>query len=423
MKSPWPTKKLGEICNFIFGFSFRADDFNDKGLGMPVIRTGDLNNLRKTEKFYIGPYKDEYLVESGDILIGLSGTIISGIWQGPRALLNQRVVKLTNFRNVEKKFIGYILPLPLKKLSEELTKSAVKNVLKNHLANLEIPLPPLPIQQKIVKILDTIQSAVEIQEKIIEKTKELKKSLMAELFKYGGPSFRKGRKLKKTETLNQSELGTGQVGEIPEDWEVVRLGKYIKEIIRGVNFKVSELVENHTETIPILRATNMGENDLILSNLIYVPSYKVSQKQIIRKNDIILVASSGSKNLVGRSVFIRNEPLSNLAIGAFLYILRVEEIYLSPFYLYLYVSSGKFERYLSSLVGGTNINNLQKFHIENFKVPLPPLLEQQEIAEILRTIDQKIEIEKKKKELYEELFKTMLNKIMSQEIDIGKIEI
>jgi type I restriction enzyme, S subunit len=143
MKSPWPTKKLGEICNFIFGFSFRADDFNDKGLGMPVIRTGDLNNLRKTEKFYIGPYKDEYLVESGDILIGLSGTIISGIWQGPRALLNQRVVKLTNFRNVEKKFIGYILPLPLKKLSEELTKSAVKNVLKNHLANLEIPLSPL----------------------------------------------------------------------------------------------------------------------------------------------------------------------------------------------------------------------------------------------------------------------------------------
>jgi hypothetical protein len=55
--------------------------------------------------------------------------------------------------------------------------------------------------------------------------KELKKSLMAELFKYGGPSFRKGRKLKKTETLNQSELGAGQVGEIPEDWEVVRLGK------------------------------------------------------------------------------------------------------------------------------------------------------------------------------------------------------
>jgi type I restriction enzyme S subunit len=53
------------------------------------------------------------------------------------------------------------------------------------------------------------------------------------------------------------------------------------------------------------------------------------------------------------------------------------------------------------------------------KIPLPPLPEQQEIAEILQTIDQKIEIEKKKKELYEELFKTMLNKIMNQEIDVN----
>jgi type I restriction enzyme, S subunit len=68
-----------------------------------------------------------------------------------------------------------------------------------------------------VKILDTIQSAVDIQERIIEKTKELKKSLMAELFNYGAPSFRKGRKLKKTE-----------IGEIPEDWEVVRLGDVVK---------------------------------------------------------------------------------------------------------------------------------------------------------------------------------------------------
>jgi hypothetical protein len=41
----------------------------------------------------------------------------------------------------------------------------------------------------------------------------------------------------------------------------------------------------------------------------------------------------------------------------------------------------------------------------------------------LQTIDQKIEIEKKKKELYEELFKTMLNKIMNQEIDVEKMEV
>jgi type I restriction enzyme S subunit len=67
--------------------------------------------------------------------------------------------------------------------------------------------------------------------------------------------------------------------------------------------------------------------------------------------------------------------------------------------------------------------NLNTIIVGNTKIPLPTLSEQQEIAEILQIIDQKIEIEKKKKELYEELFKTMLHKIMNQEIDIEKIEV
>jgi type I restriction enzyme S subunit len=68
------------------------------------------------------------------------------------------------------------------------------------------------------------------------------------------------------------------------------------------------------------------------------------------------------------------------------------------------------------------ITNLSQSILSNLLIPLPPLPEQQEIAEILQTIDQKIEIEKKKKELYHELFKTLLNKIMNQEIDINLLD-
>ena len=398
MKSLWQIKKLGEICDFIFGFSFRADDFNDKGLGMPVIRTGDLNNLRNTEKFYTGPYKDEYLVEGGDVLIGLSGTIISGIWQGPRALLNQRVVKLTNFRNVEKKFIGYILPLPLKKLSEELTKSAVKNVLKNHLANLEIPLPPLPIQQKIVKILDTIQSAVEIQEKIIEKTKELKKSLMNLLFHYGlaGLRIKELASLRVGELLSSEieklglKLKKTKIGEIPENWEVVRLGdKKIAEIKYGKG-KPPE-----GGKIPVIGSSGI---------------YDWTNKALIEKPTIII----GRKGTAGIP------HLSMLPCWpsdtAFYLDLNLEKI--NPKFLYEYILF----RPLSGEHAKTTLPSLKREDLETFKIPLPHFPEQQEIAEILQTIDQKIEIEKKKKELYEELFKTVLNKIMNQEIDINLLD-
>jgi type I restriction enzyme S subunit len=412
MKSPWPTKKLGEICDFIFGFSFRADDFNDKGLGMPVIRTGDLNNLRNTEKFYTGPYKDEYLVESGDVLIGLSGTIISGIWQGPRALLNQRVVKLTNFRNVEKKFIGYILPLPLKKLDEELTKSAVKNVLKNHLANLEIPLPSLHIQHKIVKILDTIQEAIEIQEKIIEKTKELKKSLMAELFKYGGPSFRKVRKLKKTE-----------IGEIPEDWKVVRLGEVTSQII-DTPHKIPPKTSFGIPFISVNYMLNFPDTNFYIDKakegLEYVDLNEAREflKRFIPEKNDILFSKWGTPG-VAKLINTSEKFLGSCSLA----LIKPLTLKVNPFYLVYLLNSPIVRKQVDLLSPTSTRTEIHIGHIEKLKIPRPPLPEQQEIAEILQTIDQKIEIEKKKKELYEELFRTMLNKIMSREIDVEKINL
>ena len=73
--------------------------------------------------------------------------------------------------------------------------------------------------------------------------------------------------------------------------------------------------------------------------------------------------------------------------------------------------------------GTTGRKRLPPTILLDLKILLPSLPEQQEIADILSTIDQKIEIEEKKKRLYEELFKTVLNKIMNQEIDVENIEI
>lgn len=402
----WPTKKLGEICEIISGFSFKADEFNEKGLGLPVIRIGDLNNLKRTEKFYNGQYDSNYIVDKGDVLIGLSGTIIAGMWQGEKALLNQRVVKLTNFKESDKKFIGYILPLSLKKLSEEISRSAVKNVLKHHLENLQIPLPPLPIQQKIVKILDTIQEAINIQEEIIEKTKELKKSLMKELFKYGGPSFRKGRKLKKTE-----------IGEIPENWKVVKLGEEnLFEIKLGGTPKTT-FQDYWGGDIPWITPNDLSK---LTTPYIFETERTITKKgleagsNLLSKDSIIIStrAPIGYVAILGRDMAF-NQGCKGIGI-------KNHEKVFSPFLYYFLLTRTK---QLHELGSGSTFRELSTNDLKSFLIPLPNMEEQQEIVEILQTIDQKIEIERKKKELYEELFKTMLNKIMNQEIDVGKIEI
>ena len=67
--------------------------------------------------------------------------------------------------------------------------------------------------------------------------------------------------------------------------------------------------------------------------------------------------------------------------------------------------------------------NINIEFLKPWPVPMPSINKQCEIVNILQTIDQKIEIEQKKKALYEELFKTMLNNIMGQKIDMEKIKV
>ena len=138
--------------------------------------------------------------------------------------------------------------------------------------------------------------------------------------------------------------------------------------------------------------------------------------------DILFSHINSDAHLGKTAIYTSREKI--LLHGMNLLLIRVNKKILNPFYLnflfILFKSKGIFINIASRAVNQSSINQSK---MKNLRIPLPPLSEQHEIAEILRSIDQKIEIEKKKKELYEELFKTMLNKIMNQEIDVEKIKI
>ena len=285
-------------------------------------------------------------------------------------------------------------------------KAIQKSLNNDDIANLEIPLPPLPIQQKIVQILDTIQEAIDIHDKIIEKTKELKKSLMAELFKYGGPSFRKGRKLKQTE-----------IGEIPEDWEVVRLGEVVLKFIGGgtpstnvkeywdgeIPWTTSSIIEE--EKVCILKKGQKYISKLGLEN---------SSTQIVPAFNLLI----GTRVGVGKVAINEIDIAINQDLTGIIY--NKEKINL--FYFAYLLTSPRCQGFFNSYKRGATIKGIPRSDLETMLIPLPPLPEQQEIAEILQTVDKKIEIERRKKELYEELFKTVLNKIMNQEIDVESLD-
>ena len=403
MKATWEMKKLGEICEIIAGQAPPSKYYNDEGKGIPFLTVNSFGNIYpRVERWTTKCLRES---KEGDVLFSVAGSL-GLVNLGINACITRSIFALRPYKDlILQKFLFYTLKKYGAQIALMGSGTAQKVITINQISEFEIPLPPLPIQQKIVRILDTIQSAVEIQEKIIEKTKELKKSLMAELFKYGAPSFRKGRKLKKTE-----------IGEIPEDWEVVMLGdKKLFEIKLGGTPKTS-VSEYWNGEISWITPNDLSE---LTTPYIEDTQRKISTlglkagSTLLPENSIIL----STRAPIGYVALLRRPMAFNQGCKG---IVIKDKSIVSLFVYYFLLSKAKL---LQELGTGSTFRELATSDLENFKLPLPPLSEQQEIAEILQTIDQKIEIEKRKKDLYEELFKTMLNKIMNQEIDVEKMEV
>lgn len=151
----------------------------------------------------------------------------------------------------------------------------------------------------------------------------------------------------------------------------------IASLIRGVSYDKSVVSTSEREGyIPILRANNI-QKDLILNDLVYVPSDFVKEEQMIRNGDIVLAMSSGSKDLVGKSAQANKDI--NAAFGTFCGLIRAKENIDSKF-LGLYFQTQEYRNFVSYQSQGVNICNLKKKDIESLQIPLPPLATQHAIV-------------------------------------------
>jgi type I restriction enzyme S subunit len=410
MKSPWPTKKLGEICEENIKSPFKVEDATNSG-EYPFFTSGESVLTH-----------DEYLVDGENIFLATGGYANVKYYNG-KASYSADTWSL-KVKNALTKFVFYQILAKLKYIDEVLFRgSGLRHLQKKEFLNLEIPLPPLPIQQKIVKILDTIQSAIDIHDKIIEKTKELKRSLMNLLFHYGLAGLRvKELASSRVGELSSSELEKlglrlkkTEIREIPDHWEVVRLGEVYK-----ITNKPANVDFKNFRLIPFIPMEEIGFGT-VNPKYYMKPLDEISSGIYFERGDLLLAKITPSFEN-GKQSIVENIPL-NFGIATTEVIPIKQTRKSNIYYLFYLLQETNVRSFLAeSMEGTTGRRRLSKNVLLNFKIPLPPLPEQQEIAEILQTIDQKIEIEKKKKELYHELFKTLLNKIMNQEIDVNLLD-
>lgn len=295
----------------------------------------------------------------------------------------------------------YFKTVDLRKLTDNNT---IPQLNKKDIVPLLIPKPSHKEQNKIVAILDILQNSINSQSEIIQNLQVLKKALMQKLF---------------TEGLNGELLKDTEIGKIPKSWQVVQL-KDTGDVIYGIQAAVA----NNTKPIGTKILTNVNITLDGKINLEKVRYYKLKTKRdfntMLKKGDILFNWRSGSKEHVGKTaIFDLDGEWTHSS-----FILRIRPIEkVNNYYLFLYLfylrTNGYFVKQQTYSVNA----KFNKSAIEVMPVALPSIEEQNQIAESITALENKITLNIKRKKDYEQLFNNLLSNLMTGKIRVKDIEI
>jgi len=323
-------------------------------------------------------------LQPGDLLVCEGGDIgRAAVWSGelPLCLYQNHIHRLRKRdSSVVPEFYMYWLQaafLLLGLYGGHGNKTTIPNLSAARLKTLPVPFPPLPEQRAIAHVLRTVQRAKEATERVIQATRELKKSLMRHLFTYGPVPIGEVERvpLKKT-----------KIGLVPEHWEVVRLGE-IAQIHYG------KARPRTSGTVPVIGSGGI---------------YAWTDQSLVNSPTLII----GRKGTAGQ-VWLVEQACWPSDTTFFLRWKKPANI----MYLYAYLVLNP----LSGEHAKTTLPSLQRSELENCLIPFPPLPEQRAIAHILEALDKKLQAEEAKKQALEALFKTLLYNLMTGKVRVKNL--
>ena len=205
----------------MYGCPFNSDFFTNEDTGVPLIRIRDITS-GTISTYYEGHYSSEYMVHSGDVLVGMDGDFNVRIWENLDALLNQRCCKILSSKKINARYLAYYLPHQLYIVNQLTWSTTVKHLLAEDIGNIPVAYPQLNEQQDIVRLLDKecaqIDSIAADLEKQIELLQQYKQSLITETVTKG---------LDKSVPMKDS--GVEWIGEIPSEWKITKV-RFVTEL-------------------------------------------------------------------------------------------------------------------------------------------------------------------------------------------------
>ncbi|MCL4420226.1 MAG: restriction endonuclease subunit S [Candidatus Thermoplasmatota archaeon] len=285
--------------------------------------------------------------------------------------------------------------MSLNKLTGENAKTTLPSVKREEIEEFLFPFPPLQEQQKIAEILSIADETIQKVNEEITLSEKLKKELMQTLL---------------TKGIGHTKFKMTEIGEMPEEWRNEKISK-LGQIVTGGTPSTSEPAYWNGE-IPWIASGDVHQRYIKMAHKFITQEGYLKSNCNLLPIGTVLIALNGQGKTRGLSAILGIEAVCNQSMAG---IIPKKDI-LNPVYL-LYHLLNRYAEIRN--ISGIGRNGLNLEHIANIVISCPPLIEQQKIAEILSTIDNKLELLRNKKGRLERLKKGLMGDLLTGKVRVN----
>ena len=396
----WKECRLGDYCDFQNGYAFKSSEFKTnveyKIVKIKELKDGLVKFFDDSASVDIHDIKEfeKYKIYRNDVLFALTGDPVSKpnplSWVGrvsiyrsdENALLNQRTCKIKKSDEIDNQFLYYYFRQweNFYALASKATGSASQaNISTNTIADTIIKLPPLPTQQKIARILSSLDDKIELNNKINDNLEQQAQAIFKSWF------------------VDFEPFG----GEMPADWKEGKLGECV-EIKRGGSPRPIQnfMADEGLRWLKISDVTSLSA-PFVLKIAEHIKDAGLSKTVFLKAGSLVLSnsATPGIPKIIDLDTCIHD---------GWLYFPKSQ---LSNEYLYLLFR--EIRPQLVNLGNGSIFTNLKTDILKNFEISLPSTETLSKFQNIIKPIFEKVLATQREIKQLETLRDTLLPKLMN----------
>lgn len=401
MPHGWQLEKIETLCDRIQSGGTPLSSIKEYYSGdIPFVKIEDLTNSKKNlystnSKITSEGLKNSsaWLVPEDSLLYAMYGSIGSIAINKIPVATNQAILGIIlDKQKADLEFIYYALSNAKNSLMYHAKQSTQANLTAKIVKEFEISVPSLQEQKSIASVLSTVDSGIQKSDEAIEKTERLKQGLMQRLLTKG---------LGHDRFVFREELGC----EIPEEWEVVRLGK-----IAEINKESRDPAEKPDSSFMYIDIESVENGSGLIKGVkeVFGAAAPSRARRVVHTGDVIM---STVRPYLKAFALVPPEFDNQICSTGFAVLTTTEKT--TPKYiLYSLFSDNVIDQCNRMMVGG-QYPALNSTQVSKINLPLPLVNEQERIAEILSSVDEKLSLEKKRRERLERIKKGLMDVLLS----------